>query len=169
MRAQRLEVQMEMKNLVPWRRSRGEVTKTDSQIPSVFGLHRQVNRLFDDFFRDFESPLLRSFPADWPALEVQDDDKQIKVVAELPGLDEKDVDLSLRDGILTIRGEKSRKTDCAIYSERWLGQFTRAIDVGPDVDPDKVKASFDKGVLTVLLEKRPNSKVEAKKIAITHA
>ncbi len=162
---------MEMKSLVPWRRSRGDLTKSGASqdIPSIFGLHRQVNRLFDDFFRDFDSPLLRGFATDWPALEVQDTDKETKIVAELPGLEEKDIDLSLRDGVLTIKGEKGRKTDGAVYSERWHGQFTRAIDVGPDVDPDKVKASFDKGVLTVTLEKRPNPKAETKRIAINHA
>jgi HSP20 family protein len=87
-------------------------------------------------------------------------------VAELPGLEEKDIDLSLRDGVLTIKGEKSRETNGAIYSERWHGQFARAIDLGPDVDPDKVKASFDKGVLTVTLEKRPDARSGTRKINI---
>jgi HSP20 family protein len=166
-----MEVFMEMKSLAPWRRNRGDLTKSGAsqEIPSIFGLHRQVNRLFDDFFRDFDSPLLRGFATDWPALEVQDTDKETKIMAELPGLEEKDIDLSLRDGVLTIKGEKGRKTDGAIYSERWHGQFTRAIDVGPDVDPDQVKASFDKGVLTVTLEKRPNPKAETKRIAINHS
>jgi HSP20 family protein len=161
---------MEMKSLVPWRRSRGDLTKAGAtnDIPPIFGLHRQVNRLFDDFFREFDSPLLRGMATDWPALEVQDTDKETKIVAEMPGLDEKDIDLSLRDGVLTIKGEKSRKSDGAVYSERWHGQFTRAIDVGPDVDPDKVKASFGNGVLTITLEKQPNSKAETKKIAINH-
>lgn len=159
---------MEMRSLVPWRRNRGEMTQSGAAepIPSIFGLHRQMNRLFDDFFRDFDSPLTRGVASGWPALEVQDDEKEMKVVAELPGLEEKDIDLSLREGVLTIKGEKSRKTDGAIYSERWHGQFTRQIDVGPDVDPEKVKASFDKGVLTVTLEKRPNAKAETRKIAI---
>jgi len=122
-----------------------------------------MNRLFDDFF---EGPLSRGFATSWPALEVQDGDKDIKIVAELPGLEEKDIDLSLRDGVLTIKGEKSRKTDGAVYSERWHGQFTRAVELGPDIDPDKVKASFDKGVLTVTVEKQPNPKAQTKKIAI---
>jgi HSP20 family protein len=158
---------MDVKSLVPWR-SRGATTKPEGteQVPSVLGLHRQVNRVFDDFFRDFESPLLRGFAADWPALEVQDSDKETKIVAELPGLDEKDIDLSLREGVLTIKGERTKKGDGSVYSERWHGQFTRTIDVGPDVDPDKVRASFDKGVLTVTLEKRPNAKTETRKIAI---
>jgi HSP20 family protein len=162
-----VEVAMDVKSLVPWR-SRGEMTKPEgtARVPSILGLHRQVDRLFDDFFRDFESPMLPGFATDWPALEVQDNDKETKIVAELPGLDEKDIDLSLREGVLTIKGEKTHKSDGAVYSERWRGQFTRTINVGQDVDPDKVRASFDKGVLTVTLEKRPNAKTETKKIAI---
>jgi len=161
---------MDVKSLVPWRRGRGEVAKSAAMdsIPSIFGLHQQMNRLFDDFFQDFGSPLTRSFAADWPAVEVQDDDKQVKVVAELPGLEEKDIDLSLREGVLTIKGEKTAKNDGAIYSERWHGRFTRAIEVGPDVDPDKVEASFERGVLTVTLDKRPSAKTETKRITIKH-
>lgn len=134
----------------------------------VFGLHRQVNRLFDDFFRDFDNPLLRGFGSDWPAIEITDEDRETKIVAELPGLEEKDIDLSLRDGILTIHGEKTRKSHTPIYSERFHGQFTRAIELGPDIDPEKVRASFDEGILTVTVEKRPNPKTETKKIVINH-
>lgn len=161
---------MDVKSLVPWRRDRGELAKSEpfEGLPSIFGLHRQVNRLFDDFFHDFDSPL-RGFATNWPAVEVVDDEKETKVVAELPGLEEKNIDLSLREGVLTIRGEKSRKSNGTVYSERWHGQFTRSVDLGPEVDPDKVKASFDKGVLTVTLEKRPEAKRESKKITINQS
>ena len=76
---------MDVKSLVPWARNRGDLSKQVSLdgTPSVFGLHRQVNRLFDDFFRDFDSPLLRGFSTDWPAVEVLEDEKETKVVAEL--------------------------------------------------------------------------------------
>jgi HSP20 family protein len=163
-----MEAAMDVKSIVPWRRNRGDLTKQESlgNFPEVFGLHRQVNRLFDDFFRDFDGPLPRTFATSWPALEVQDGEKEIKIVAELPGLEEKDIDLSLRDGILTIKGEKTRKMDGAVYSERWHGQFSRAIELSPDIDPDKIKASFDKGVLTITVEKQPNPKAETKKITI---
>ena len=76
--------------------------------------------------------------------------------------------MSLRDGVLTIKGEKTRKTNGAVYSERWHGQFTRSVELGPDIDPDKVRASFDKGVLTLTVEKQPNPKAETKKITINH-
>ena len=161
---------MDVKNLVPWRRGRREMTQPASleNASPVLGLHRQVNRLFDDFFRDFDNPLLRGLGLDWPAIDIVDEDNEMKIVAELPGLEEKDIDLSLREGVLTIHGEKTRKSHTPIYSERWHGQFTRSIELGPDIDPDKVRASFDKGVLTVSVEKRHNPKTETKKIAINH-
>lgn len=159
---------MDMKSLVPWRRGREDLTRAGSleSASPVFGLHRQVNRLFDDFFRDLDSPLMRGFGSDRPAIEVAEQEKEFKIVAELPGLEEKDIELSLRDGVLTIKGEKTRQSDSPIYSERWHGQFTRAVDLGPDIDPDKINASFEKGVLTVTVEKRSNPKTETKRIAI---
>ena len=70
--------------------------------------------------------------------------------------------------MLTIKGEKTCKSDGAVYSEHWHRQFTRTIEVGEDIDPEKVKASFDKGVLTVTLAKRPDATPETKKITINH-
>ena len=161
---------MDVKNLVPWRRAPWALAHPGSfeNASPVFGLHRNVNRLFDDFFRDFDRPLMRGFASDWPAIEVADEEKAFRIVAELPGLEEKDIDLSLRVGVLTIKGEKARKDDGSIYSERWHGQFTRAIDLGPDIDPDKIKAFFEKGVLTETVEKRSNPKTETKRISINH-
>jgi len=159
---------MDVKSLIPWGRDRAPVPAVRSEDGSPFlNLHRQVNRLFDDFFRDFDSALLRgTFTNNWPSVEVSESDKEFKIVAELPGLDEKDIDISLRDGTLTLKGEKKYEGNGSVYSERWHGQFARSIDVGTDVDPDKVNATFSKGVLTVRLEKRPEAQRTAKRITI---
>jgi HSP20 family protein len=159
---------MDVKSLIPWRRDRASIAGARREDPSHFlGLHRQVNRLFDDFFRDFETPVPRDgFSTSWPSVEVSEGDKEVKVVAELPGLDERDIDVSLREGILTLSGEKKRETSGAVYSERWHGQFTRSIDLGADVDPDKVSATFNRGVLTITLEKRQEAQTQVKRIAI---
>lgn len=164
---------MNMRTLIPWGRENDVTTTRSGEEQSPFvALHRQVNRLFDDFFRDFETPFSRNGgSASWPSVEINEGDKQVKVVAELPGLDEKDVDLTLRDGILFLKGEKkheteARETNGAIYSERWHGQFERALRLGSDVDPDKVKASFKKGVLTITVEKRPEAQRQIRHIAI---
>jgi HSP20 family protein len=129
-----------------------------------------MDRLFDDFFRDFDAPVMRSAlsSGNWPSIELNEGEKDVKVIAELPGLDEKDIDVTLRDGVLTLKGEKKGADTGARYSERWLGQFSRSIDLGADVDPDRVRASFEKGVLTITLEKRPETQSSVKRIAINH-
>jgi HSP20 family protein len=81
-------------------------------------------------------------------------------------MEEKDIELTLREGMLTVRGEKKSETNDSVYSERWHGQFERAVQLGPDVDPEKVKAEFKNGVLTVTVGKRPEAQRQVKRIAI---
>jgi HSP20 family protein len=159
-----------MRNLIPWGRSNAVSTQRASDEANPFlALHRQMDRLFDEFFRDFDAPILRnswSSGGGWPSIEVSEGDREVKVVAELPGLDEKDVDVTLRDGVLTLKGERKGENNGARYSERWHGQFARSIELGAEVDPDRVRASFDKGMLTIALEKRPEAQSNVKRIAI---
>src|SRR3569833_93477 len=97
-----------------------------------------------------------------------EDDKQIEVVAELHGLEENDIDLAFREGMQTLSGEKKSETNNASYSERWQGRISRSIDVGTDIDPDKVEAKVNNGVLTVTLRRRPEAQSQRRRIAITH-
>lgn len=159
---------MNMRSLIPWgRETTLPSTRSSDEASPFLSLHRQMNRLFDDFFRDFDTPVLRNgWSTGWPNVEVSEGEKEIKVIAELPGLDDKDVDVTLRDGVLTLKGEKKHETSGSVYSERWHGQFARAIELGTEVDPEKVKALFNKGVLTITLEKRPESQSHVKRIAI---
>jgi HSP20 family protein len=94
-------------------------------------------------------------------------DKEIRVAAELPGLEEKDVDVHLANGILSIRGEKKTETEDKDrrFSERYYGRFERRIPV-EDIDEDKVAASFKHGVLTVTLPKTASAKDNVRRIAI---
>jgi HSP20 family protein len=98
---------------------------------------------------------------------VNETDKQVNVIAELPGLEEKDVEVELADGALAIRGEKKIETDDKdrLFSERYYGRFERHIPVD-DVEQEKVSASFKNGVLTVTLPKSPASQQKVKRIAI---
>jgi HSP20 family protein len=123
-----------------------------------------MNRMFDDFLRDFDIPG-RSALA-WPHIELSEADDQLKVVAELPGLEERDVEVTLQDGVLTLKGQKKVEKEGTVYSERWEGAFERDITVGQDVDPDKVQASFKNGVLTILLPKKPEAQRQVKRISI---
>ncbi len=168
---------MSVRDLIPWGRNNG------NQLPSVFrdddrdpflSLHREVNRLFDDVFRGFDSrlPALGRFSSigggGWPNVEVSDDEKEIRVTAEVPGLEEKDIEVMLEDGVLTLKGEKRSETEVKDrqFSERFYGRFERRIPLGYEVEDDKVSADFKNGVLTVALPKTERAQAKAKRIAI---
>jgi HSP20 family protein len=99
-------------------------------------------------------------------VDVRETDSQFKVCAELPGLDEKDVEVTFADGVIKLKGEKRLEEESALYSERWAGAFERQIVLGDDVDPDNVKATFKNGVLTVILAKKPEARRQVKRIEI---
>ena len=88
-------------------------------------------------------------------------------MAELPSLEQKDIEVTLHDGMLTLKGEKQSESNGTVYSERWHGRFERSLQLGPDVDPDKVNAAFKNGVLTITVAKRPEAQRQVKRIPIT--
>jgi HSP20 family protein len=137
-----------------------------------------MDRLFDSFLGTMPSlsGLRQGFPLAQgltPSLDVKENEKELIVKAELPGIDEKDIDLTIHDGVLTLRGEKKgeRSDDHENYHimERSYGSFQRAIRLPETIDEDKVEARFDKGVLTVTLPKRPELVKAQKKIEIRNA
>jgi len=108
-----------------------------------------------------------------PSIDVSENDKGIEVTAELPGVDEKDVEVTLADNLLTIKGEKKsereEKEEGSYVSERSYGSFQRSFSLPYEVDAGKVEAKFDKGVLKISLPKSPELKKKTKKIAIKGA
>jgi len=167
--------QMPIRDLIPWNRGRSDlaVRRSDEAANPFLTLHREMNRLFDDAFRGFDLGLPslgdRQFGGGfgWPNLEVSEAANEVKVTADLTGLEEKDVDIHLADGVLTISGEKKTETEDKdrLFSERYYGRFERRIPVD-DIDVDKVKASFKHGVLTVTLPRLPTAKSNIRRIAI---
>ena len=164
---------MTIKDLIPWNRGRDLEVRRNEDTNPFLTLHREMNRLFDDVFRglDFapagfgERQLGRSFG--WPNIELSETSNEVKVTAELPGLEEKDVDIHLADGVLTISGEKKTesKNNDRMFSERYYGRFERRIPID-DIDADKVAASFKNGVLTVTLPRLPTERSNVRRIAI---
>jgi HSP20 family protein len=148
----------------------------------------EMNRLFDDFDRGFWRSPFRSSVFDvvpfaksqlaWPtapAVDVVEKDNAYEITAELPGIDEKNVEVKLKlvNGNLTIKGEKQdekeeKKKDYYLH-ERHFGSFERSFGVPEDVDVEKIEAAFKKGVLTVKLPKKPEAIKPEKKIAIKAA
>lgn len=157
---------MALRDLIPWNNgSRNMAVQRGEPGNPLLALHREMNRLFDDAFRSFDlSPFGSSTAMGWPNVELDESDKEVKVVAELPGLEQKDVNVELANGVLTISGEKKSETKDK-FSERYYGRFERRIPVD-DVDQDKVAASFNNGVLTVTLPKSPAAQQKVKRIAI---
>jgi len=129
-------------------------------------LRAEMDNLFDSFigglptFSGMFGAGGRSF-ALTPHVDVRETDKQLVVEAELPGIDDKDISLSLQDGVLTIRGEKKHEYDEENenyrMTERRYGSFQRSLRLPDTVDEAKVEANFDKGVLKVMLPKRPEA------------
>ena len=163
---------MAMRDLIPWSRGRDISVRRGEDNPFLT-LHREMNRLFDDVFRGFDLAPVGSdrffdrVGDTWPSVEVSDTDKEIKVAAELPGLEEKDVQVQLANGVLAIAGEKKTETEDTdrLFSERSYGRFERRIPV-EDVDEDKISAAFKNGVLTVTLPKAAQAQSKVKRIAI---
>ncbi|MBW2107805.1 MAG: Hsp20/alpha crystallin family protein [Deltaproteobacteria bacterium] len=127
---------------------------------------------FDRFFGDLELPSLFTEEARFaPAFDVSETDNEIIVKADLPGMEEKNIDISLSDGLLTIKGEKrqEKEEDNEVYHtvERRYGAFTRTMHLPADVDANKVDATYKDGVLKVTLAKSETSK--PKKIEIKSA
>ena len=160
---------MALRDLIPWRDSSRSVAVQRNETGNpLFAHHREMNRMFDEAFRSFDiGPFGSSGMIGWPSVELNETDKEVKVVAELPGLDQNDVAPELSDGVLTISGEKKSETEDKqrFFSERYYGRFERRIPVD-DVDQDKVAASFKNGVLTVTLPKLPTAQRKVKRIAI---
>ena len=156
-----------------------------SRLSSPFvGLRDEIDRFFqnDGFWGvprtrplwNIESLFPRRVVADLlPAVDVTENDKRYEIAAELPGMDENDIELNFANGLLTIKGvknEKKEESDKGYYlSERRYGSFQRSFQVPDGVDADKIEASVKKGVLTVTLPKTPEAQKAEKKIAIKSA
>jgi HSP20 family protein len=161
---------MNVRDLIPWNRGRDVAVRRGAEGDPFLTLHREMNRLFDNVFRGFD---LAPFGSDrdrvlgWPNIEVSETDKEVKVTAELPGLDEKDIEVKLSNGVLAIKGEKKTETEDKdrLFSECYYGRFERRIPVD-DIEEDKVNASFHNGVLTVTLPKSAKAQSRVRRIAI---
>jgi HSP20 family protein len=160
-----------MRDLIPWdRSSRQGEPHHDAALSPFFTLRREMDRLFDDAFRGFGLPAFSHGALSWPQVEVVDHDKEVRVTAELPGLEEKDVELRVEDNVLVLRGEKRTEFDDAErrYSERSYGHFERHIALPAEVEDERANATFRNGVLTVTLPKTERARQQAKRIPISH-
>lgn len=165
---------MVLRDLLPIKKNNGAIRVRPREEDSLMGLQRRMNRLFEDFFGDWGMEPFAGFGQTGreflPSIDVAETDKEITVTAELAGMDQKDVELTLNDDILTIRGEKKQESEHkdakSYHKECSYGAFTRSIQLPAEVDQDKVKAEFKKGVLKIQLPKIAAEASKAKKIDI---
>jgi len=159
---------MNLKSLIPVGRQRG-VARVDNN-PFV-SLQNEIDRLFDDFTRGFPSIGNGGMTNLVPTMDVAETDKEIEITAELPGLQDKDVQINVADNILTVRGEKKAEKEQKDKNyrliERSYGSFERSLELPEGVDTNAIKASIDKGVLKVVVPKPAPAQV--KKVEVKSA
>jgi HSP20 family protein len=144
--------------LVPWRPFGGELSS----------LRREMDSLWNRFFG--ETPLARTFAEEWsPTVDISESKDNFIIKAELPGVDERDVNVSISGDILTVKGEKKKeaeeKDEHHYRAERYYGSFQRSFQLPTSVKADKIEAAFEKGVLKVTLpkvEEAKKKKIEVK-------
>ena len=156
---------MKLPSLLPIGRDRGIATQP------FLSLQREIDRLFEDFTRGFPSFSAGNGGKLMPSTDVTETDKEIEITAELPGLEEKDVQINLSDNLLTIRGEKNAEKEEKDKNyrlvERSYGSFERSIALPEGVKSEGIKATIAKGVLTVKVPKP--AQTQAKKIEVKSA
>jgi HSP20 family protein len=162
-------------------RNEGKAADRPTEWRPFESLPREVDHLFEDFqFGSWRlpfggglfdvQPLWRGETRKAPAVDIVDTDKAYEITAELPGMDESNIDVKFSDGTLTIKGEKrddkEEKKKGYYLSERRYGAFQRSFGVPAGVDAEKIEANFKNGVLAVTLPKTPQAQKSEKKIAI---
>lgn len=162
---------MSPKSMIPVGRERRPASR---EVNPFVSLQREIDRLFDGFSRGF--PGFGAAPSGearglTPSMDVTESDHEIEVTAELPGLEEKDVQINVADNVLTIQGEKKAEKE-EKDKNRWLversyGSFYRSLELPDGVNPDAIKATISKGVLTVTVPKPPAA--QPKKIEVKPA
>lgn len=166
-----------MFNLTPWTSRRVPVRREEEH--PIYSLQREMNRLFDEFFRTPLWERFGEFPGFakeqiWgditPRLDMSETDKELVVNVELPGMTEKDIDVSITKDLLTISGEKKQEKEERekgwYRMERQYGSFSRSIPLPYEVESDKAEATFKNGVLSIKLPKSAVQQRASKSITV---
>jgi len=164
---------MKLGSLVPWR-ERSEPAVRDDAYDPFTAFRRDVDRMFDDFFIGFGPSAMRSSSGSVnPTIDATETEKEIVITAELPGLDEKDFEVTLAGDLLTIKGEKKseheERNGGSYYAERRFGSFSRSLRLPFEVKEESVDATYQKGVLTIRVPKPAEAQSAVKRIEVKAA
>lgn len=162
---------MANRHITPWQHKRSSDLDVRRDTDPILSLQYEMNRMFESLF---EVPVglhpMAQFDSFAPSIDVYETDKEIRVDVELPGLNEKDIDISLGNNVLTISGKKeteeTEKNKSFYRHERSYGSFRRTIQLPDDVDEDKIEATYKKGILKIVLPKTAQSVSLRRKIEI---
>jgi HSP20 family protein len=164
---------MDIRDLMPWVAPRGATPVAGGAQP-LRTLQSELNRVFDSLLRTVPgagaAAAVAPFTGEGPRLDVAETETGIEVSADLPGLEEKDIEVSLGGDLLTIKGERKAEAGGRLLSyrinERVFGSFTRSVALPSGIDADAVSASFKNGVLTITIPKTQEAAQEAKRVAV---
>ena len=161
---------MSIRDLTPWNWGRKASLTGTEHIP-VQKLHHLMDRMWDDYLSTLElAPLAHNGGMVAPRVDIDVTETEYRLSAELPGVNQEDVEVTLVDGVVNIKGEKKLGTKSAadhnVRTERTYGAFHRAFSLPADIDEKKVGATFDKGILTVTVGKRSEATATVKKVEV---
>lgn len=164
---------MDIRDLLPWVAPRGASTVESDEHP-LRVLQSELNRVFESLLRTVPgagaAAAMAPFLGEGPPVDVAETETEIKVSAELPGLEQEDIEVSLGGDLLTIKGEKKAETEQQVLNyrinERAFGSFSRSITLPATIDADAVTAAFKNGVLTITIPKTQGPTKDAKRIAV---
>jgi HSP20 family protein len=166
---------MKVTDLIPWNRNQREAARGRGDNGSGLLATRDLDRALESFWQALEHPLTtgwdQAFSGGFPRIDLHEDEKSLEIVAELPGMEKRDVDISITEGFLTIRGEKKldRKEEDEGYvlRERTFGRLERVVPLPDGLDVDSAKAKFKNGVLRITIPKAEQRNEEVKRVHVS--
>ncbi len=159
---------MDLRNLLPFSGKTSTAEREESFHHPFAVMQREMNQLFERFFTDLDGDrLLGQTMGFTPKIDVAESDKEFLISAELPGMDEKDIDVTLAKDLVTIRGQKKvEQANGNVHTERAFGSFSRTISLPREIDQEKAEAQIKQGVLTVRVPKTAQTQQATKKIKV---
>lgn len=172
---------MNVRDLIPWRRERNQPAVQRRGSDRTRALQADINQAFEDFWRGFGLPApvfenvfgggrSGALSDGLPRIDVRENEKEVDVEAELPGMEERDIDVSVAEGTLVIRGEKraerEEKNRGYIRRERSFGRIERIVPLPDGLDVDHATAVFKNGVLTVAIPRTREAQDAVKHISV---
>ena len=166
---------MSIRDLLPLGRGKREMTARPESTNPLGSLQLDINQAFADFWRAFDVPAFGGGEPGGtvPKVDIRETDHEVEVTAELPGMDEADIDVSVADDVLTIRGERKDERETKdkgyVRRERSFGRIERIVPLPTGLDPNAATATFKNGVLTVTIAKTAEARDAVKRIAVRRA